>query len=605
MTEFLRNLIFSPLASRSAGGTWRLSAVAADDLPAPDNARSKSSDAAPPPTASTPSTRRSRFASLYLAATLPLLTYLLLSRLSVPDLSKLANVPSTIATSFSGAHLEGAKCPPQVDALDLGPNWDPQHDPEYVKMAVERFQGALRIPTESWDDMHIDPYQESRYDVFHDFHEYLAQAFPTVHSKLRIEKVAKYGLLITYPGKEDTKPIVLMAHQDVVPVNNATAALWTHSPYAATQDADGWIWARGTTDCKNTLVAILAAFEKLALEGFEPARPIILSSGFDEEIGGRRSAPPLAKMLEDRYGRNGVGFIIDEGISGVFDAFKQTFVVFAVAEKGFTNLKIEVHTPGGHSSVPLGTNTGIGILSKLVTTLEENAPQPNLDVGTPLLSFLSCAAEFGTVERLLQLLVRFPLSWGKLGKMLAKKHPLVKAFITTAQSVTLINGGIKMNALPEYTSANVNYRIDFLSSVNATLTHAATVLAPIVSSFNLTFDAFGTNPGVRENVVRLTTTDAIEPAPISPTHGEAWDFVAGTARQVFDNAIVGPSGMIANTDTKFYWNTTENIYRFIPGRLALMKNPHTVDERIHVDAHLETIKFFYKLAQNSQVWANP
>lgn len=83
-------------------------------------------------------------------------------------------------------------------------------------------------------------------------------------------------------------------------------------------------------------------------------------------------------------------------------------------------------------------------MSKLVTTLEEHAPEPNLDAGTPLLSFLKCAAEYGTVEKLLRLLVRIPLSWGKLGKMLAKKHPLVRAFITTAQSVTLVNGGIKM-----------------------------------------------------------------------------------------------------------------------------------------------------------------
>jgi Gly-Xaa carboxypeptidase len=83
----------------------------------------------------------------------------------------------------------------------------------------------------------------------------------------------------------------------------------------------------------------------------------------------------------------------------------------------------------------------------------------------------------------------------------------------------------------------------------------------------------------------------------------------------------------ANTDTKYYWNTTDHIYRFIPGRLALMKAPHTVDERsdrslsprisetsetdsssvtrIHIDAHIETIKFYYKLAQNSQTWSAP
>jgi len=217
-----------------------------------------------------------------------------------------------------------------------------------------------------------------------------------------------------------------------------------YSPYDAHRDPEGWIWARGTTDCKNTLIGILAAFEKLAIEGFEPGRDIVLSSGFDEELGGQRSGGQLASVIEQRYGRGGVAFVVDEGISGVFTAFKQNFMVLAVAEKGFLNLKIEVHTPGGHSSVPHGKNTGIGIMSKLVTALEENAPQPNLSNGTPLLSFLSCATQFGTVDRVLRTLVKIPLAWGRLGSMLAKKHPLVRAFITTAQSVTLVNGGIKM-----------------------------------------------------------------------------------------------------------------------------------------------------------------
>lgn len=83
-------------------------------------------------------------------------------------------------------------------------------------------------------------------------------------------------------------------------------------------------------------------------------------------------------------------------------------------------------------------------MSKLVTTLEENAPQPTLQAGAPLLSFLSCAAEHGTVGKVLRYLIKIPFAWSRLGQMLAKKHPLVRAFITTAQSVTVINGGIKM-----------------------------------------------------------------------------------------------------------------------------------------------------------------
>lgn len=185
-----------------------------------------------------------------------------------------------------------------------------------------------------------------------------------------------------------------------------------------------------------------------------------------------------------------------------------------------------------------------------------------------------------------------------------------------------------------------------MSSVNASISHAASLLAPIASSFNLTFDTLGTNPelkNVKENVVRLSITDGVEPAPISPTHGETWDFVSGTARKVFDNAIVGPSGMIGESQsdpfacdlfadrartnsrdrhkvdveldrehlplhsrsTRFdekssHSGRTVILFPLVQGGTTLTK---VVSDRIHIDAHIEAIKFYYKLAQNSQTWA--
>jgi Gly-Xaa carboxypeptidase len=68
-----------------------------------------------------------------------------------------------------------------------------------------------------------------------------------------------------------------MAHQDVVPVNDETVSQWTHPPFSGHMDAEGWIWGRGTTDMKSTLIALLAAAERLIEEGFEPVRPLVFS----------------------------------------------------------------------------------------------------------------------------------------------------------------------------------------------------------------------------------------------------------------------------------------------------------------------------------------
>lgn len=55
--------------------------------------------------------------------------------------------------------------------------------------------------------------------------------------------------------------------------------------------------------------------------------------------------------------------------------------------------------------------------------------------------------------------------------------------------------------------------------------------------------------------------------------------MSGTIRHVWPEAVVAPSGMVANTDTKWYWNVTRNIFRFVPSKLDLIKDFHTVNER--------------------------
>jgi hypothetical protein len=104
----------------------------------------------------------------------------------------------------------------------------------------------------------------------------------------------------------------------------------------------------------------------------------------------------------------------------------------------------------------------------------------------------------------------------------------------------------QVNALPEYVTSTTNYRIDFLSSVSSTLSHISSVLAPVVHSLNMTFDAYGSHPNATNGVVRLSVVKGseIEPAPITPSEGEAWELMSGTVKHVFEGAVVAPSAMI-------------------------------------------------------------
>lgn len=174
-------------------------------------------------------------------------------------------------------------------------------------------------------------------------------------------------------------------------------------------------------------------------------RTIILSSGFDEEIGGSRSAGPLARELESRYGKDGIALIVDEGFTGVDTAYGETFARFGMAEKGAVSLSLEVLSEGGHSSVPHGA-TGIGNLARLLVALEDHPDSPKLEKGNPILQELACGVEHGEVDKRTRKQLRDPKQWKKLGEELAKDD-ILRAFLSTTQATDLVQGGVKLCVL--------------------------------------------------------------------------------------------------------------------------------------------------------------
>jgi Gly-Xaa carboxypeptidase len=125
--------------------------------------------------------------------------------------------------------------------------------------------------------------------------------------------VNTYALLYEWTGTNSSlKPLLLAAHQDVVPVDPKTVDEWTHPPYSAHFDGK-YIWGRGTSDDKSGLVGILTAIETLVEKGFKPERTVVLAFGFDEEISGPHGAKQLGIKMEEVYGEGAFAFIVDEG----------------------------------------------------------------------------------------------------------------------------------------------------------------------------------------------------------------------------------------------------------------------------------------------------
>ncbi len=118
----------------------------------------------------------------------------------------------------------------------------------------------------------------------------LAARYPKAHAAMQREPVGDFSLLYTWKGSDPSlKPILLMAHQDVVPVAPGTEGDWTEPPFAGVVK-DGMVWGRGAWDDKGNLIAQMEAAELLAASGFRPAAPSTSPS-----VPTRRSAASAAR----------------------------------------------------------------------------------------------------------------------------------------------------------------------------------------------------------------------------------------------------------------------------------------------------------------------
>ncbi|KAF9072250.1 carboxypeptidase S [Rhodocollybia butyracea] len=501
----------------------------------------------------------------------------------------------------------------------------------FKNKAVDWLAGAVRIPTESYDDfgpIGSDP----RWETFKQFHEYLLKAFPLVHATLSLAKINTYGLLYEWTGTDTSlKPVLLTAHQDVVPVDPSTTSEWTFPPYSGHFDGTR-IWGRGSSDDKSGLIGLLSAIETMLENGFVPERTFVLAFGCDEEATGQFGALQLSNAMRSIYGQNAFEFIVDEG-GGFSERYGTVFATPGVAEKGSLDLRVDVASPGGHSSVP-PSHTTIGILSRLLVELEKNPYPVEMSTQSVFYSTLQCYASYGKTipSDLRDTIVESAHSkkaLKRLGDMIFT-DPANAALVGTTQAIDLIQGGVKANALPEQAYAVVNQRISTLSSVTEAISHSTNTLKPLADKFNLMFISFGETlsrskdanasspPAYGTLVLSDAFNTSLAPAPITPTSGAnagPYRLLAGTIRATYNahrgldsgadtNIIVAPGMPTGNTDTRYYWDLSDGqIFRYNHRNSGdsggLASGVHTVDENLPIETLLEIIRFFTSLIMNA------
>jgi carboxypeptidase PM20D1 len=432
---------------------------------------------------------------------------------------------------------------------------------------VERLRALIRIPTVSYDDeaaIEVGPFEE--------FVELLAESFPLLHEQLTLTRILQHSLLFHWEGRSPGDPVVLMAHVDVVPIDES--APWQHPPFGA-EIHDGAIWGRGTLDDKGSLVGICTAVERLLAEGFVPPRDVWLSFGAREEVSG----PDALAAVEELRGRGVTPwFVLDEGGAIAHQAFpgvQAPLGVVGVSEKGTTTIELRAEGRGGHSSTPAPGGPTARI-ARAVVRLETrpfaaSLPAPTIEMFTRMAPHVPAPLRplFAHAGRVQPLVKRALLAAG------AEPAALVR----TTMAVTTLSGSPAHNVIASSATAAVNLRILVGDTVASATEHVRKAIA--------------------DDSIQLTVLEANEPSPVSPIHDAAFELLTSTISELFADAVPTPYVMMAATDARYFTAICPRVYRFTPFRMskAQRESIHSYDEHIGVDDWLAGVRWYTRLLE--------
>lgn len=443
------------------------------------------------------------------------------------------------------------------------------------KAVAERLGEAVRLKTiSSRDDANLSA------DQFKAFHALLQAKFPKAHATLKREVVGDLNLLYTWEGADTkAKPIMLMAHQDVVPIAPGTEGDWTVAPFSG-EVKDGFVWGRGSWDDKGNLLSQLEAVEILVTSGYKPPRTIYLAFGADEEVGGLRGAAKVSALLKERGVQ--LDFVLDEGLlvlEGVMPGITKPTALIGVAEKGYMSVVLKMSATPGHSSMPPKKGTSaIAMMSAALNRLEdEQLPGGIRGVASEM--FDTLAPEMGGFSR-----VALSNLWlfGPVVQKQLEGAGSTNAMLRTTTALTIINAGNKENVLPGRAEATVNFRILPGDTKEGVLEHMRSKVAMAAPADK--FELFAL-PG------------AVDASKVAPTDSAQYRTLNKTIREVFPDALVAPGLMVAGTDSIHYGPISDHIFKFSPIRANNddLKRFHGTNERLSTKNYTDAIRFYHRL----------
>lgn len=443
---------------------------------------------------------------------------------------------------------------------------------EISDSAIYHLSKAIKIKT-------ISPENPVDFDSaqFVQFSDFLSATYPFIEKNLIKKTINQFSYIYKWQGTDDhLKPVILIAHSDVVPVAEEDMSEWTYPPFSG-EIADGVLWGRGAMDDKVSMIGILEAVEHLLSEEFKPERTIYLAFGHDEEIAGQNGAQSIVNFLKQEEIQ--AEFVLDEGFAitrGLVPGVLTDVALIGIAEKGFASLTLSVKLDGGHSSMP-NSETAIKVIANAITKLENNPF--SAEITEPVQKFL----EYVGPEMRFQDKLVFANS--KLFRSVIlgvyKKTNTGRAVVQTTMVPTMFNSGIKDNVIPSTASATINFRILPGLSIDLLIAHVSAA--------------------IDDDRIRISLKDFnSEASRVSSTTSASYSLISKSIKEIFPTVITVPNLVIGATDGRHYEEISENVYRFLPIKLNPdnIKAMHGIDEQIALYEFEDAVRFYVQLIKN-------
>lgn len=450
---------------------------------------------------------------------------------------------------------------------------DPIKALDIKSTSIENFSNAIKIKT-------VSPENEVDFDSiqFQAFSKFLKTTYPLSDSILEKKTFNSFSFLYKWKGTDTSlKPIVLMAHLDVVPVIEENLPDWKHDPFGG-ETINDTVWGRGTIDDKVGVIGIMESLELLIKEDFKPRRSIYVVLGHDEEIGGLRGAKTIGAFLKEE--KVEAEFVLDEGgsiVQKMVPGIEKDVALIGIAEKGFVSLKLSIKLEGGHSSMP-EKETAIDVISNAVVKLK-NTPFP-ATISPPIEGFIKyLGPEMPFVNKLV---FANQSIFSSVITSIYEKTASGNALVRTTTSPTVFNSGVKDNIIPQAASATVNFRVIPGETIETVTTRVKQLIDD--NRISITQGEFNSNP-----------------SKVSSTHSFGFKTLKKTISEIFPEVLVTPYLVVGATDSRHFNDISDNIYRFsaITLNKGNIKSFHGLNERLPVSDFENSIRFYHQLIKNS------